>query len=177
VHYHSERNTSLRAGTAARSGRVVKVNSSAMPKGPSPARRPAIRASSRSHRGTLFLDEGGSYPCPCVKLNRALRRRDSSGGRNTPFSVDVAHHPATIGISRPRFRPGGREDLFYRLHVFPIRPALRETTRGHSGVAAPLLAQHARTSKPTSVGIGNAAMRAAGGPTTGRATTRGCRMI
>ncbi len=80
--------------------------------------------------GTLFLDEIGDMPLPMqVKLLRVLQERiyERVGG-NQPIRADVriiaATHRQLEGmISDGRFR----EDLFYRLNVFPIEtPALKE---------------------------------------------------
>jgi len=80
--------------------------------------------------GTLFLDEIGDMPMPMqVKLLRVLQERTFERvGSNKTIQCDVriiaaTHRKLEQEIEEKRFR----EDLFYRLNVFPIEvPALRE---------------------------------------------------
>lgn len=79
--------------------------------------------------GTLFLDEIGDMPLPMqVKLLRVLQERmyERVGG-NKSFKADVRIVAATHRDLPQRIDEGGfREDLFYRLNVFPIElPPLR----------------------------------------------------
>ncbi len=80
--------------------------------------------------GTLFLDEIGDMPLPMqVKLLRVLQERtfERVGSNKTQTAnvrvIAATHRNLEEHISDGRFR----EDLFYRLNVFPIEmPALRE---------------------------------------------------
>jgi len=91
--------------------------------------------------GTIFLDEiGDMSPNLQVKLLRVLQERTFEPvGSSKTLSVDVRVVAATNqqleqAIRERRFR----EDLFYRLNVFPVHvPPLRERAED-----VPLLAQH-----------------------------------
>lgn len=81
-------------------------------------------------KGTIFLDEIGEIaPAMQAKLLRVLQERVVMPvGDNQEISVDVRVIAATNKNLRALVAKGKfREDLFYRLNVFPIHvPALRE---------------------------------------------------
>ncbi|HCA25679.1 MAG TPA: sigma-54-dependent Fis family transcriptional regulator [Pseudomonas sp.] len=80
--------------------------------------------------GTLFLDEIGDMPLPMqVKLLRVLQERTFERvGSNKVQTADVRVIAATHKNLEQMIQEGGfREDLYYRLNVFPIdMPAMRE---------------------------------------------------
>lgn len=80
--------------------------------------------------GTLFLDEIGDMPLLMqVKLLRVLQERSFERvGSNTSLTADVRVVAATHRALEEAIRDGKfREDLYYRLNVFPIEmPPLRE---------------------------------------------------
>ncbi len=80
--------------------------------------------------GTIFLDEIGDMSLHMqVKLLRVLQERTFERvGSNKPIKADVRVLAATHRNLEAQIKDGQfREDLFYRLNVFPIHmPALRE---------------------------------------------------
>ena len=83
-----------------------------------------------AHRSTIFLDEIGDLPADLqIKLLRVLEERQIERlGSSKVIDVDVRIIAATHRNLEQRIREDAfREDLFYRLNVFPIHvPALRD---------------------------------------------------
>ena len=81
-------------------------------------------------KGTLFLDEIGELPLSMqVKLLRAIQEREIERiGGTKPIPIDVRIIAATNRNLEEMMREGTfREDLYYRLMVFPIEiPPLRK---------------------------------------------------
>jgi two-component system response regulator GlrR len=84
----------------------------------------------QANKGTIFLDELGDMPLSIqAKLLRALEERQFYPvGSEKPVQVDVRLIVATKTNLEEAVKNGlFREDLFYRIHVIPIRlPPLRE---------------------------------------------------
>ena len=85
---------------------------------------------SQAHEGTIFLDEIGDMPLAIqVKLLRVLEERVVYPiGSEKPVKVNVRVVVATHKNLAEEVKKGAfREDLFYRIHVIPIRlPPLKE---------------------------------------------------
>ncbi len=97
--------------------------------------------------GTLFLDEIGDMPSTLQpKLLRVLQEGVVERlGSNTPRKVDVrvvaaTHEDLAQAVREGRFR----EDLYYRINVFPIHiPPLRERPTDVEALARTMLAEFA----------------------------------
>jgi transcriptional regulator with GAF, ATPase, and Fis domain len=94
----------------------------------------------RADGGTLFLDEIGELPAAAqVRLLRVLQDGSLERvGGNVAITVDVrivcaTHRNLEVMVAEGRFR----EDLWYRISVFPIRlPPLRERQQDIPALAA-----------------------------------------
>jgi len=133
IHYSSPR----------RNGPLIKVNCGAIPEGLVDSElfgheKGAFTGAAMMRRGrferadggTIFLDEVGELPAAAqVRLLRVLQEKQIErvgGMEQVPVNVRViasTHRDLEAMVHRGEFR----EDLWYRLHVFPIRiPPLRE---------------------------------------------------
>jgi two-component system response regulator FlrC len=120
----------------------------------------------QAHGGTLLLDEISEMPLGLqAKLLRVLQEREVErvGGKK-PVPVDIrvlatSNRNMASEVAAGRFR----EDLFYRLNVFPLAiPALRERPGDIVPLARHFLALHgARLGRVAKIGAGAAAKLAA----------------
>ena len=98
--------------------------------------------------GTLFLDELGELtPAAQAKLLRVLQEQEFERvGGSEPIRTDARVIAATNRQLADMVRAGSfREDLFFRLNVFPIRiPALRERPEDIPLLASDFLQRFAR---------------------------------
>jgi PAS domain S-box-containing protein len=103
---------------------------------------------SMAHQGTIFLDEIGELPLELqAKLLRVLQEGEFTPlGAARAMKVDARVIAATNrDLKRMAAEGKFREDLYFRLHVFPIHiPALRERGRDVEHLAAAFTQRFAR---------------------------------
>jgi len=101
-----------------------------------------------AHSGTLFLDEvgetSGAFQAKLLRVlqDRAVRPLGGTRSREVDVRIVAAtHRNLRHEVARGRFR----EDLFFRLHVFPIHlPPLRERPEDVLPLAEHFLERHGR---------------------------------
>ena len=114
-----------------------------------------------AHGGTLFLDEVGELPLDTqVKLLRALQEGEIEPiGATRPEKVNVRLISATNRRLLNLAKTGEfREDLFYRLNVFPIYvPPLRERLEDLTALVSHFIARFAAEAGKRVLGVTPAA--------------------
>ena len=114
--------------------------------------------------GTLFLDEIGDMPMPLqTKLLRVLQEGTMRPlGSTTEVNVNAriiaaTHCPLETHIKDGKFR----EDLFYRLNVFPIiMPAIRERKEDIPALVSYFIGKYAESYSKTIAGLSPAVLDA-----------------
>jgi transcriptional regulator with GAF, ATPase, and Fis domain len=118
----------------------------------------------RAHGGTLLLDEVGCLSAVAqTKLLRVLQEGEIERvGGTHPINVDVRVVGATNEALRDAARAGRfREDLFFRLNVFPIElPSLRDRRDDIPLLLEHFLAVYARKHKRNCAGFTHRAVEA-----------------
>ncbi len=167
IHYNSER----------RDGMLIPVNCSALAetlleselfghvKGAyTGAGRDRVGRFEEASGGTIFLDEIGELsPFIQVKLLRVLQEREIERvGDSKKRKIDIRVITATHQDLYARVRDGKfREDLYYRLKVFPIRlPSLRERKEDLSLLINHFISIMNKKTGKTIAGVTQEAMRA-----------------
>lgn len=118
----------------------------------------------QADKGTLFLDEVGDMPLALqAKILRALQERliepvGDTRERKVDVRVIAATHKNLVeAVARKEFR----EDLYYRLNVFPIPlPPLRERSEDIAGLAHHFAAQLGAEAGKRITGFSPVAMQA-----------------
>jgi len=112
--------------------------------------------------GTIFLDEVGELPLAVqAKLLRVLQERQFERvGGNRTLTVNIRVIAATNrDLTEMADRGAFRQDLLYRLNVFPILvPALRERGNDIVSLAEHFMAQYAQESEKRVTSIAPAAL-------------------
>lgn len=112
---------------------------------------------------TLFLDEVGEMPLELqAKLLRALQEREIERlGSNKTISIDVRIIAATNRELIRDVQAGKfRQDLYYRLHIFPIMlPPLRERKEDIPLLASHFIKKYAKKSGKNIEGLSHKAMQ------------------
>lgn len=121
------------------------------------AERSRVGRFEAAHGGTLFLDEVGDIPPAIqVKLLRVLEdKKVERVGDNRPISVDVRIVTATHKNLEEMIRAGQfREDLYFRINVFPIHcPSLVERREDIPLIAQSFIRRNAISSGKKVLGL------------------------